>query len=109
MSIEWLAKVEVEEIKRQAELSSSKRVKREWIKRGYSHQISFYGVLTDAETEESQYCRIEVLAENLYTFEEVFLIYHFFMTLKPMDSYTIWIYSRANEGIRYVGRYEKRG
>jgi len=109
MSIEWLAKVEVEEIKRQAELSSSKRLKREWIARGYSHQISFYGVLTDRETEESQYSRIEVLAENLYTFEEVFLIYHFFMTLKPLDSYTIWLYSRANEGIRQVGRYERRG
>lgn len=99
----------MEEIRRETELLSSKRLKREWVSRGYSHQISFYGVLTNRDTEESQYSRIEVLAQDPFNYETTFLLYHFFTELKPLTSYTIWIYDPAHEGVRMIGRYERRG
>ena len=108
-SDEWLGEFDAQEIADQAQLLSSKRLKREWVSRGYSHQISLYGVLTNKETEESQYSRIEVLAQDPFSYETTFLLYHFFSELKPTDSYTIWIYSPAHQGVKQVGRFKKRG
>lgn len=108
-SNEWLGMFDAQEISLQFELLSSKRLKREYAQRGYSHQISFYGVLTNKETEESQYSRIEVLAQEPFSYEATFMLYHFFSELKPLASYTIWLYSREREGVKQIGRFEKRG
>lgn len=105
----WPYAFDHETITRETELLSSKRLKREYVKAGYSHQLSFYGVLTNRDTEESQYSRIEVLSQDPFSFKDTFLLYHFFMTLKPLESYTIWLYSREREGVTQVGRYERRG
>ena len=66
-------------------------------------------MLTNKETEESQYSRIEVLAEEPFSYETTFLLYHFFSELKPLASYTIWLYSPEHEGVRQIGRFKKRG
>ena len=96
-------------IRAEHESASSRRLKREWIERGYSHQMSFYGILTDKETGESNYSRIEILAEGPYDYGTIFLLYQFFKELKPLDSYSIWVYSPKEEGVQVVGRYHRHG
>jgi len=105
----FLESFQAEELRAEHENAASRRLKREWIKRGYSHQMSFYGILTDREAGESNYSRIEVLAEQPFDYEATFLLYTFFKELKPLDSYSIWIYSPAHEGVLVVGRYKRHG
>lgn len=103
MAFEWY--IDAEEIKRIEESGSAKRVKREWIKKGYDQQMSLYGVLTDSLQDESGYCRIEILSNVLYSEKIVFLIYQFFLDFKPARPYTIWIFDREREALSQVGRY----
>ena len=103
MAFEWF--IDLEEIKRIDRSGSAKRVKREWIKKGYDQQMSLYGVLTNREEGESGYCRIEILANIPYSEKVVFLIYQFFLDFKPPRPYTIWIFNKDREALRQVGRY----
>ena len=100
------AHLDVEEIKRTAESGSAKRVKREWIKKGYEHQLSLYGALTNRETEETGYSRIEVLMNVPWSYRSVHLIYDFFQALKPPSPYSIWIYDHERDSVRQVGSYK---
>lgn len=109
MSELFLEQINAEVVMEEWKNAGSRRLKREWIKRGYTHQISFYGILTDKEKGESNYSRIEVLAEAPFGYEATFLLYHFFKELKPTDSYTIWVYSPAHEGVQMVGRFPRHG
>lgn len=60
---------------------------------GYRFQMSLYGVLTDKISGSSQYRRIEILAKQPYSSDDVELIYRFFETVKPASVYTIWLYN----------------
>ena len=103
---DWLGEFDAEEIRRIHESGSAKRTKREWIKQGYSELLSIYGVVTDAETGESGYKRIEILSNALYTERVVLLIYEFFDYFKPVSPYTIWVYDRDRDSVRQVGAYK---
>ena len=109
MSELFLEQINTEAVLAEWENAGSRRLKREWIKRGYSHQMSFYGILTDKETGESNYSRVEVLAEGPFDYGTTFLLYQFFRELKPLDSYSIWVYSPKEQGVQVVGRYHRHG
>lgn len=104
MAFEWF--FDAEEIRRIHESGSAKNVKRKWVKRGYQFQISLYGVLTDRETGESGYSRIEILSDTPFDPETVFHIYTFFFDFKPTRPYSIWIYSKHLDSVKLVGRYQ---
>lgn len=104
----FLAAIDAEHLKQIAQSAGAKSTKRRWIKRGYDAQLSLYGVITDATTEESHYCRIEILSNTPYTERIVALVYGFFQQLKPSTSYTIWIYDHERQGLKEVGRYGRK-
>jgi len=103
---DWLSLFDADEIRRIDESGAAKRVKRHWIKQGYDQQFSLYGVVTDGETGESGYKRIEILSDALLTERVIALIYHFFDYFKPESPYTIWIYDVSRDSIKQVGAYK---
>lgn len=94
------------EIKRIEKTYGAKRIKREYIKKGYEFQLSLYGVLSDREKDESGYHRIEVLLNVPWTQRALHLIYDFMKALKPPSPYSIWIYDDSREAIKMVGSYK---
>lgn len=103
---EWLSLFDAEEIRRIDESGAAKSVKRHWIKAGYDQQFSLYGVVTNRETGESGYKRIEVLSNTPLTERIVLLIYGFFDYFKPESPYTIWVYDLARDSVKQVGAYK---
>jgi len=93
-------------IKEIAESAASRTTKRRWIKEGYSHQLSFYGVITLTETGESSYKRIEVLSNTPWTERIVMLLYEWFRYMVPGAAYTMWIYDVTRDSFRIVGEYK---
>ncbi len=105
MSDLFLEQINAEAIRAEWENTRSRTLKRELIKEGYSHQISLYGILTNDETEASQYSRIEVLCDTPITGREVALMHDFFKELKPLDVYTIWKCRTATLEVQLMGRF----
>jgi len=101
-----LSEFDADEIRRIHESGAAKSVKREWIKRGHDQQLSLYGVVTDAETGESGYKRIEILSDALFDERIVALVFEFFEYFKPESPYTIWIYSGERDALKKVGDYK---
>jgi len=93
-------------IKEIAESAASRTTKRRWIKEGYSHQLSLYGVVTDHEKEESSYKRIEVLSNTPWTERIVALLYEWFSYMVPGAPYTLWIYDVTRDSFKIVGEYK---
>lgn len=102
----WLSLFDVNEVDKIAKSARSRLVKREWIKQGYSHQLSLYGVAFDATTGGKGYKRIEVLGTRPWTQRVVLGLYDWFTYMIPGSPYTIWIYDAARDSISIVGRYE---
>lgn len=80
-------------------IPSSRWVKRQLIKEGYSHQLSMYGIVSEKENDESHFKRIEVLSNTPYTGDLIFLLYEFFKDMIVPDSYTIWRYDKDREAV----------
>lgn len=85
-----------------AESPRSRTLKREYIKKGYVHQVSFYGVITNNETHESRYNRIEILADQPYTQETLYVLHDFFGTAPPPFNYSIWIYTTKTDELKRI-------
>lgn len=102
----WLSLFDVNEVKKMATSAGSRSMKRKWIKEGYSHLLSLYGVAVDAETGDRGYKRIEVLSNRPWTERVVLAIYEWFNYMIPGSPYTIWLYDGARDSITIVGRYE---
>ena len=103
---DWLSEFDAEEIRRIHESGAAKSVKREWITSGYDQQMSLYGVVYDASTDEAGYKRIEILSDTLFDSRIVALIFEFFQYFKPESPYTIWIYSKERDSIKQAGAYK---
>jgi hypothetical protein len=97
---------DAQQIKEIAESGASRKVKRHWIKEGYSHQMSLYGVNTNRETEESSYKRIEILSNTPLTERIVSLLYEWFSYMVPGSPYTLWVYDVSRDSIKIVGEYK---
>ncbi|TKJ36878.1 hypothetical protein CEE36_11365 [candidate division TA06 bacterium B3_TA06] len=101
-----MTEFDADEIRRIHESGAAKRVKREWIKKGYDQQMSLYGVVTDEALDEAGYKRIEILSDTLYDDRIVALIFEFFQYFKPESPYTIWIHSTERDALKQVGAYK---
>ena len=106
MSKLFLKAIDTEELKREYESTSSRTVKREWIKKGYANQMSLYGVLTNQDTEASEFRRIEILSDVPFTLEIVKGVSESLEYLKPPFKYTIWLYNHREDGIKMVAHYD---
>ena len=82
---------------------TSRQVKREWIKQGYTEQMSIYGVVNDAELDDKRYKRIEVLSNKPYDRRLMKTLYYYFMDFIPLESYSIWIYDLGRDALSLVG------
>jgi hypothetical protein len=101
-----LENMDAQEFKRLAEQAGARTTKREYIKKGYEHQFSLYGVTTDRATKLSEYRRIEVLSNTPYT-QEVFIdLYEFFNMVIPPSKYSIWIYDGKSKALKSVGVFD---
>lgn len=103
--MEFITKFDAEEIRRVHESASSRRVKRDLIEEGYTEAMSIYGVVRQEGEEEPTYCRIEILANGLYSQKAVASLYTFFKQLVPLSPYTIWIYDVSTGRVKCAGRY----
>ncbi|GAH60530.1 unnamed protein product [marine sediment metagenome] len=81
---------------------TSRQVKREWIKQGYTEQLSLYGVVRDDELDSRKYKRIEVLSNKPYDRRLIETLYYYFMGFIPLEYYSIWIYDHARDSISIV-------
>lgn len=80
--------------------------KRKLIKLGFEHQLAMYGVLTNKETEESKYKRIDVLIDTPITLEIFTRIYDFINFIKSPAHYSIWAYSDETKQLKEVIFFE---
>ena len=104
--VSHLYRIDAKELKRIDASSSSRRVKREYIKQGYNIAMSLYGAFTDRETDKSFGLRIEILSNVPYTEKITYMILSMFEHIHPVSRYTIWIYDGDKEAIKCVGRYK---
>ena len=102
----FLVAFDAQMIKETAESAASRTTKRRWIKEGYSHQLSFYGVVTLTDTGESSYKRIEVLSNTPWTERIVALLYEWFRYMVPGSPYTLWVYDVTRDSFKIVGEYK---
>lgn len=86
-------------------LPYSRRVKREAIKNGYTHQMSIYGILKFKDERDPEFRRIEILSDIEPDQRLVSKLYHWFYEFPPLKTYTIWIYDSKEEGIKLVGDF----
>lgn len=101
-----LYRIDSEELKRIDASGSSRRVKREYLKKGYNIAMSLYGAFTNKETNESRGLRIEILSNTPYTDRITLMILSFFEHIHPVSKYTIWIYDKTLDALKCVGRYK---
>lgn len=101
-----LENIDANELKRVAEQSGARTVKREYIKLGYEYPFSIYGVVTRRETQVSEYRRIEILSNTSYTLALFIDLYEFFALVIPPAKYSIWTYDEKSNTIHVVGVYE---
>lgn len=102
----FLLDFNAQQIKDIADSAGSRRVKRHWIKEGYSHQMSLYGVVTNHETGESSYKRIEILSNTPWTERIMALLYEWFSYMVPASPYTLWVYDVGRDSFKIVGEYK---
>lgn len=102
----FLVAFDAQQIKEIAESGASRTIKRRWIKEGYSHQLSFYGVVTLTEKGESSYKRIEVLSNTPWTERIVTLLHEWFSYMVPGSPYTLWVYDVTRDSFKIVGEYK---
>ena len=69
---------------------------------GYTCAISLYGVLTDKETKRSEYRRIEVLLDVTPDERIVNLLYRFFQTNHPIQTYSVWVYDHEVDSVKLM-------
>jgi len=84
----------------------ARRLKRQWILRGYRHQISFYGVVESTDQEPSQYRRIEVLSNVAYDEEIMRFLYEFFSEIMLLKTYTLFALDGVNGDLKPIGDFE---
>lgn len=80
----------------------AKKVKDQLREIGYTFTFSIYGILTDLETRQSEYRRIEILCNCTPDERIVELIYRFLQEHKPSAKYTIWVYDKDRDAIRLM-------
>lgn len=83
----------------------SRTVKRQLIKKGYTWQLSIYGVQKTHENNEREYRRIEVLSNIIYTEKIVHQIYYYFENFIPSAKYTIWTYTGETDNLEQEGAF----
>ena len=69
---------------------------------GFEFAISLYGVLTNKETNRSEYRRIEILADHNLGSVDVELIYRWFQKVHPTNTYSVWLYHTETQQLTKV-------
>lgn len=87
----FLTAFDHEEIRRLEAQGAAKRVKREWIEKGYTHQMSLYGASYNDETDKHTVRRIEILCDVAYTKELLASLVGIFERIIPPFKYSIWV------------------
>jgi len=104
----FLQAIDVEAIKRLDQRGVSRYIKRRWIKRGYTQQLSLYAVVKNLDTEENHYRRVEILSNTPFTCPIVMYVYEFFEKSLPPYAYSIWLYNKERMALGMVAKYEQR-
>lgn len=92
--------------KRQAALNEARQVKTQAYALGYVHAISFYGVLDWLHIPHAEYRRIEVLSNSAYTPTILQQLMDFFSAVKPLRTYSIWLYTTETGDLMLTGEWE---
>jgi hypothetical protein len=80
----------------------AKALKDELHSLGYTYAMSLYGVLTNKETSRSEYRRIEVLLDVSPNERIVNLLYRFFQTNHPIQTYSVWVYDHEIDSVKLM-------
>ena len=80
----------------------ARAIKEEAEKAGFEFAMSLYGVLTNKETNRSEYRRIEILADNNLTTTDIELLYRWFYRSHPINTYSVWLYHTETQQLLKV-------
>jgi len=106
-------KMHLEEVNLKAYLdeylkTNSRQVKRDLIKIGHIHQISFYGAVRRRSTDTYEGRRFEVFSNEEYKGDDVKKIRMVLEEIKPPYHYSIWLYNPKRRTIKVVAKYGPR-
>jgi len=87
------------------EANSSRVLKRDLVKQGYTHIMSLYGALRIKEPEELLGIRIELLSKTAYDSNAIKSIYGHFLSNRYPFKYCIWTWDREGLGLELRGVY----
>jgi len=104
----FLQAVDLEAITRLDQRGVSRYVKRKWIKRGYTQQLSLYAIIKNLDEHKNYYRRVEILSNTSFTCPIVMYIYEFFERSMPPFAYSIWLYNKERMALGLVAKYEQR-
>jgi hypothetical protein len=92
-------------IERQDNTLAAQALKAALAAEGFKYHLSLYGVAHDTRGDLDVYRRIEVLARQFWTGDDVTYIKAFFEFIIPLQSYTIWTYEREPQLIKNRGGF----
>lgn len=107
MSLEPLDWFDLDAIRAREKTVNSRRLKRDWIEKGYTHQLSFYGALKRKRDNETWGVRIEVHSKTPYSKEDLDGLYNLFTMATPSYAYSIWVFDSDPWKLHLAGSYEK--
>jgi hypothetical protein len=103
----FLEGFDLDAIAEREKATGSRRLKRDWIEKGYTHQLSFYSALKRKRDGETWGVRIEVHSRTPYTKDDLEGLYKLFSMATPSFAYSIWIFDSDPWSLKLRGSYEK--
>jgi hypothetical protein len=103
----FLEGFDAEAIRAEDTATGSRRLKREWIEKGYVNQLSFYGALRRKSGGDAWGVRIEVHSRTPYTADDISGLYKLLTMATPSVAYSIWTFDSEPWRLRLAGKYER--
>ena len=85
---------------------AARRLKREYVSRGYVYQMSLYGVVKSKAGDLPEYRRIEILSNVAYDEELARFLYEFFSETMLLKTYTLFSLDGVNGDLKPIGDFE---
>lgn len=97
---------DVEALIAESDRHASKRVKREWLKKGYSYQMSLYGAVYNEDEDKFTARRIEILSDYPWIPRTLKAVADGFNEYMPHFRYSIWAFSHSALNLKLIGGYD---
>lgn len=97
---------DAKEIREEARKTSSRQLKREWIKKGFSNQMSLYGAIYSEDEDRFEGRRIEILGDQAWNKRTLKAVADSFNEHLPHFKYSIWLFTNKTLRLKLLGGYD---